>query len=626
VFLQSQLGTLEHPLAKLKAKCYLYLLVRVMIEYKMRNHTSRAPKKPITTKPHSYHQQYHCRATAIHFPVLLIITCILSYTDQCAAFIVPRTSIVQRTLLRVPTTSTSNSNGGGIFLHKQSIKTTQSQSTRRFHRKYARTTQTSIHAKKKEEVDDEAIQDEKDASMMNKMVRLGSRVMSSVKGEKTPSQSPQDDDDDDDDAEEDTKTMGWVRRLAQTPPKKKNQENDTAENAKDSTSRPATTPRAVNPFGAPAFPDIFKSEVALGNELKKQKALNNYISGDQDQIPQEFLPVVPKDGSLGLDQALSTIDNSLSYIRNQLSSVRFNANDESNNIFLTPQREEQRLDQIRKDLEIRRKNLIIETEKRKKEKDANARVTGEKLRMAAARDKRAKEERLENEKKIKERTERQKNILNAAKGKSGKSVDAAVEIDAEEQAGGRMGNLVEGAMAVAQSTFSNAWQTVRSKVALSKNDDDEWIPVCPKTRVSPGEVYPVVAGGLDLLIIGSKDGTKVFCVENTCPHLGTPLETGMIERRPCPKLAGPSVQSNSLSTDDDTKQSANDGFEDCIVCPLHQTAFSLDTGVVRGAWCPYPPILGKVMGTVKARNDLTTFKMRTRGKNIEIKISSTLDD
>ena len=78
-----------------------------------------------------------------------------------------------------------------------------------------------------------------------------------------------------------------------------------------------------------------------------------------------------------------------------------------------------------------------------------------------------------------------------------------------------------------------------------------------------------------------------------------------------------------MSTDDITRESIDDGSQDCIVCPLHRTAFALDTGEVVGEWCPYPPFLGNMMGTVKKKNDLTTLQMRTRGKNIEIKILSS---
>ena len=134
-----------------------------------------------------------------------------------------------------------------------------------------------------------------------------------------------------------------------------------------------------------------------------------------------------------------------------------------------------------------------------------------------------------------------------------------------------------------------------------------------------------------MLVIASRDGKKLHCLANSCSHLGTPLETGLLERRPCPRGGDggtPSDSSNSLSaTDSSDIYSSGDGMEDCIVCPLlHQTAFALESGEVRGEWCPYPPLLGKAMGAMKAQNKLPTFKLRTRGKNIEIKISSSLDD
>jgi nitrite reductase/ring-hydroxylating ferredoxin subunit len=68
-----------------------------------------------------------------------------------------------------------------------------------------------------------------------------------------------------------------------------------------------------------------------------------------------------------------------------------------------------------------------------------------------------------------------------------------------------------------------------------------------------------------------------------------------------------------------------DGCEDCIVCPLHRTAFALESGEVRGEWCPYPPIVGPIVGTTKKKTSVATFDVRTKGKLIEVKINSALE-
>jgi len=194
----------------------------------------------------------------------------------------------------------------------------------------------------------------------------------------------------------------------------------------------------------------------------------------------------------------------------------------------------------------------------------------------------------------------------------------------EEKGGGNATGVVMEAFTGAQSYVSSAWESTLAKRA-------KWIPVCPKSRISPGEVVPVVAGGLDLLIVASKDGLKVHCIANSCPHLGTPLEIGPLERRKIDnKIIGPEkrTRTGGLPT---TKQKvfppSKDGCEECIVCPLHQTAFALESGEVRGEWCPYPPILGKLIGSNKPPDTkLPTFELRTRGKDIEVRINSNIDD
>ena len=467
--------------------------------------------------------------------------------------------------------------------------------------------------------DDDIIDDEKveevDKNIFNKVGRVGSRVISSIRRENNNSDENGEENEATMDEEKETKKKNWFTRKRKEKKEKSNEdstdngpgvasfvsntfkikpknrgESDDQVQGQDSSD---SEPRSRSPFGQKPFSDPFKSEVALSKELEKQRALENYIAGSADEIPEELLPNTPIEGTLGIDQALQSLDDSLSFVREKLSEVRMNKNDDNNVIFLTPKQEEQRLNKMRRDLEIRRKNMILEDEKKKRDRQAIEAAKANKIREARAKSSQSQSEEDD--------------------------VEEIIEIQK-----GRVGAFIDGAFVAGSNAVGNAWQAIRS--TAKTQDEDEWIEVCPKTRISPGEVYPVVAGGLELLVIGSKDGTKVYCVSNRCPHLGTPLETGMVERRACSKVSGPSIKSTGLSTEDDTKQSVDDGFEDCIVCPLHKTAFSLDNGEVRGEWCPYPPVLGKVMGAVKSENNLTTFTLRSRGKNLEIKISSQLEE
>jgi nitrite reductase/ring-hydroxylating ferredoxin subunit len=178
---------------------------------------------------------------------------------------------------------------------------------------------------------------------------------------------------------------------------------------------------------------------------------------------------------------------------------------------------------------------------------------------------------------------------------------------------------------------------------FTKSSSTEWLPIFPKTRISPGEVVPATVADIDLLVIASSDGSKLYCIANSCPHLGTPLETGMLQRRPIETSSKMSplstkILSSTKSTSTDTAGTDDspsllselevmrllqqDGCEDCIVCPLHQTAFALESGQVRGEWCPYPPVIGKIMGTVNAANPAAVFDIRYKGKNVEVRLNT----
>lgn len=176
-----------------------------------------------------------------------------------------------------------------------------------------------------------------------------------------------------------------------------------------------------------------------------------------------------------------------------------------------------------------------------------------------------------------------------------------------------------------QRFFGGAFSDNNNK----NNNQEQWVPVFPKTRLSPGEIVPATIGGIDLLVIASRDGRKLYCIANSCSHLGTPLETGKIVRLPVEGPMDKSEASRRRQSFTETEVSAilqQDGLEDCIVCPLHRTAFALKSGEVRGEWCPYPPLVGKLVGTVKQPTGVATFDIRTKGKQIEVRINSLLDE
>lgn len=242
------------------------------------------------------------------------------------------------------------------------------------------------------------------------------------------------------------------------------------------------------------------------------------------------------------------------------------------------------------------------------------------------------------------RKERQEKI-NAARQTTKANTKPVSDNDANKQSSGQDELDSKSSKSQRFGSVVSAAQKLVSGVFDSKNE--EWIVVAPKTRISPGEIVAVTAGGIDLLLIASKDGSAVHCVANSCPHLGTPLEVGTLERLPIEQSVPqtPSFPSINSGPDENVKpvekkQSKSksffqendiasmlkqDGCEDCIVCPLHKTAFALESGEVRGEWCPYPPVIGKLTGAVKKQSNLPVFDVRTKGKNIEVRLNTPVE-
>lgn len=54
-----------------------------------------------------------------------------------------------------------------------------------------------------------------------------------------------------------------------------------------------------------------------------------------------------------------------------------------------------------------------------------------------------------------------------------------------------------------------------------------------------------------------------------------------------------------------------------ITCAQHKSSFDLTTGELAGEWCPFPPLIGPVLGKLQGPRPLTVFPVRENGGVIE---------
>ncbi|KAJ8904005.1 hypothetical protein NDN08_000535 [Rhodosorus marinus] len=130
---------------------------------------------------------------------------------------------------------------------------------------------------------------------------------------------------------------------------------------------------------------------------------------------------------------------------------------------------------------------------------------------------------------------------------------------------------------------------VRGKKARVTMAQDAWVQLCPTADLSPGEVKSVFVAEQSVLIACDFDG-QVYASANVCPHLGTPLSDG----------------------------SVGDG---AIVCAQHKSSFDLTTGALKGEWCPYPPLIGPLLGKLQPPRDLLTYAVRESNGYVEALIN-----
>mmetsp|Transcript_13475 Transcript_13475/g.24162 ORF Transcript_13475/g.24162 Transcript_13475/m.24162 type:complete len:203 (-) Transcript_13475:127-735(-) len=123
---------------------------------------------------------------------------------------------------------------------------------------------------------------------------------------------------------------------------------------------------------------------------------------------------------------------------------------------------------------------------------------------------------------------------------------------------------------------------------------EAWVQLLPTSDITPGEVKGVFTAGQGIVVACDYDG-QVYAAANICPHLGTPLDNG----------------------------SVGDGN---IVCAQHKSSWSLTTGELAGSWCPFPPVIGPLLGKLSPPQSLTVFSVRENNGFIEALIDIDLKE
>ncbi len=113
-----------------------------------------------------------------------------------------------------------------------------------------------------------------------------------------------------------------------------------------------------------------------------------------------------------------------------------------------------------------------------------------------------------------------------------------------------------------------------------------WIKVLAETELSEGERRIAPAGEYDVLLL--RHNGRIYAAGRKCPHLGVSLKRGEIK----------------------------DG---ALICPLHRSAFDLETGAVR-TWTPWPPGVGKVFAALSEEKPLPVFPAKIEGGEIWVDV------
>lgn len=115
----------------------------------------------------------------------------------------------------------------------------------------------------------------------------------------------------------------------------------------------------------------------------------------------------------------------------------------------------------------------------------------------------------------------------------------------------------------------------------------KWVSVLDLKQLPDGTRQVVEVDGQSILVINYQG--ELYAISARCPHMGAPLKNGTLTE------------------------------EHAIVCPWHRSAFDLRTGDVK-EWSPWPPVMGRVLGTLRREHALRVFPVKVEDGRIWVEV------
>lgn len=116
-----------------------------------------------------------------------------------------------------------------------------------------------------------------------------------------------------------------------------------------------------------------------------------------------------------------------------------------------------------------------------------------------------------------------------------------------------------------------------------------WTKALAVDELGTGTRQVVKLSERSLLLLN--EAGNIYAVDSICPHMKLSMKKGKVTA---------------------------DG---AIVCPWHRSEFDLTTGEVQN-WCPFPPVVGSVLGKISSEKALGVFPTKVEDGQILVDISA----